>query len=217
MSLVKLFQDVLDRAYLHTQPNEGSYSYELTDDGGLYMYFEESNGLIDWKNNFDFPAKPYRDMGIKWKAHKGFVKVWKEIEPYLEEVINNPKVRYVVISGYSHGAAIAALAHEYVWFHRPDLRDDMTTYAFEPPRVFWGWRIPKELKERWRNYKVYRNGQDIVTHVPPTCFGYRHVGQMVKLNKDRKTIVDRTYVLKCVDEHNSPNVIAALERFESDL
>ena len=215
MSLVEIFQEVLDMEYEHTLPNHGSYAYKLAEDGGLYMYFEESNGWKDWKNNFTFPAKPYRDMGIKWKAHKGFVKVWKEIEPYLEEVIMNPEVRYVVISGYSHGAAIAALAHEYVWFHRPDLRDDMTTYAFEPPRVFWGWRIPKELKERWRNYKVYRNGQDLVTHVPPTAFGFRYVGQMIRLNKKRKILVDKTYVFRCINEHASPNVIAALEDFES--
>ena len=124
-------------------------------------------------------------------------------------------VTKVIISGYSHGGAIAALAHEYVWFNRPDLRDNIEGYAFEPPRVFWGWKIPKALKERWNGFRVYRNGQDIVTHVPPVLFGYHHVGKMIHINKNRKTIVDRTYVLKCVDEHNSPNVIAALEQSDN--
>jgi predicted lipase len=214
MKPVEIFKEVLSVPYLHTSEHQGSY-FSKKVDGTLYLYFEKSNGFIDWKNNFDFPAKPYRDMGTKWRAHKGFVKVWKEIEPFLENVIMDKTVTKVIISGYSHGGAIAALAHEYVWFNRPDLRDNIEGYAFEPPRVFWGWKIPKALKERWNGFRVYRNGQDIVTHVPPVLFGYHHVGKMIHINKNRKTIVDRTYVLKCVDEHNSPNVIAALEQSDN--
>ena len=79
---------------------------------------------MDWKNNFDFPAKPYKDMEVNWSCHRGFLRVWKSIEPYLEEVINDMTISQIYIVGYSHGAAIASLCHEYVWYHRPDLRDN---------------------------------------------------------------------------------------------
>lgn len=196
--------------YNHTEINKGSYFVEYDNDT-LYLYFQGSNGDIDWKNNFDFGAEPYKDMPTKWKAHKGFVRVWKEIVPFIKDDIMNPDVKRINIVGYSHGAALSVLAHEYVWFNRPDIRDNIFGYGFEPPRVFRGRKIPDELIPRWENFTVFRNGADIVTHVPPLLFGYKHVGKLVHLNKDREILVDKHFKFKCVNEHYYPNVVASLE------
>lgn len=208
--LLDLFNRVLTAKYLHTTPNQGSYAYEI-EGSTLYLLFEKSNGDTDWSNNFKFPAKPYRDMGITWYAHSGFLTVWKEIEPYLAAVIRQPEIKKIIISGYSHGGAIAALAHEYVWFNRPDLRHDLETYAFGAPRVFWGFYIPDILKERWATFTVIRNGRDTVTYLPPVMFGYRHVGKILHINKDREILVDEPFKTRCINEHYHPNIIAALE------
>ena len=209
MTTLEMFQKCLCCEYHHTDINKGSYFVEYDNDT-LYIYLQCSNGEVDWRNNFDFAAEPYKDMPIEWKAHRGFVRVWKEVEPFIENDIVNPTVKKINIIGYSHGAALAMLVHEYAWFHRPDIRDNIFGYGFEPPRVFWG-TIPEELIPRWENFTVFRNGQDLVTHVPPVLFGYRHIGKFVHLNKDRSILVDKTYVLKCLNEHNWPNVIASLE------
>ena len=147
----------------------------------LYLYFQPSRGCEDWENNLDFPAKPYARMGDGcWFAHRGFLRVWQSAQGALAPVILDPAVRNMVIVGYSHGAALAVFCHEYVWFHRPDLRRKLKGYGFGCPRVVWG-VLPKEVKERWANFTVVRNVDDVVTHLPPASLGYRHVGKLLEI------------------------------------
>jgi hypothetical protein len=160
-------------------------------------------------------------MPRKWKAHRGFVKVWKSIIPYIKEAIEDPIINQIITIGYSHGAALACLAQEYIWFNRKDIRNNCYSFAFEPPRVFCGWRIPEELKERWANLYIFRNGKDIITHLPPAIFGFKHVGNMVKIGQKRDNIQNVSYIPKwfpkCVKEHGDPNIQNSLREYEKDL
>ena len=134
--LKALFNRCLNAKYKHVE-NDGDYALEREGDS-LYILFECSNGKVDWKNNFDFPAKPYKDMEITWSCHRGFLKVWKSIEPYIANAITDPTVKKITIVGYSHGAAIASLCHEYVWYNRPDLREgNLEGFGFGCPKVYW--------------------------------------------------------------------------------
>ena len=126
-------------------------------------------------------------MEESWYCHSGFLKVWKSIEPYVEFEIKNPKIENIKIIGYSHGAAIAQLCYEYAKFHRPGI--NIEGVGFGAPRVFWG-PAPKELKERSKDFIIVRNGNDIVTHVPPQLFGFRHLGQVLKIGKAEGLILD---------------------------
>ena len=161
---------VLKDFYNHVE-NDGSYWCGRIGEQ-LDIYFEKSNGKIDWKHNFYFPAKPYRDMKDKWFCHRGFLKVWKSIEPYLESAIKDADVTTINITGYSHGAAIAQLCYEYVKFNRPDV--EVTGLGFGAPRIFWGF-ARKAVRARFKGFKVIRNGGDIVTYLPPVLFGFRHI------------------------------------------
>ena len=208
MNLLNLYYRCL-RAKYTTVENQGDYAIERENDT-LYLFFEWSDGKEDWINNFAFPAKPYKDMGITWYCHRGFLRVWKSIEPYLEDVIMDKTIKHIVIVGYSHGAAVATLCHEYVWFNRPDLRDKLEGYGFGCPRCFWGWFIKKELKERWANFHLVRNLNDLVTYVPPVLFGFRHINKVIKIGTKGKFKV-RKSKLKCVDAHRHTNYIYSLE------
>lgn len=177
-ALSKIFEDVLNTEYIHLEQETASYWVGRVGDT-LTIRFEWSNGKTDWRNNLDFPAKPYRDMGDKWYAHRGFLKVWKVIEPHLVDAIRDPDIRVIEIAGYSHGAAIALLCHEYCKFNRPDCM--VTGYGFGAPRVVWG-VMRKAVRERFEGFVVVRNKRDIVTHVPPAIFGYRHPSVILKLN-----------------------------------
>jgi hypothetical protein len=176
--LSKIFEDVLNTEYIYLEQETASYWVGKVGDT-LTIRFEWSNGKTDWRNNLDFPAKPYRDMGNKWYAHRGFLKVWKVIEPRLVDAIRDPDIRVIEIAGYSHGAAIALLCHEYCKFNRPDCM--VTGYGFGAPRVVWGF-MRKAARERFEGFVVVRNKRDIVTHVPPVIFGYRHPSAILKLN-----------------------------------
>lgn len=161
----------------------GDYAVKREGDT-VKIFFEWSDGREDWINNFKFlaiPWKPYKDMKHVWFCHRGFLKVWKGIEPHLLEYIEDPDVKRIEIVGYSHGAAIALLCYEYCRFNRPYI--EVEGAGFGCPRVFWGF-VPKSVKERFKNFKVIRNGNDIVCHVPPVIFGFRHISTVEKIGQN---------------------------------
>ena len=94
----------------------------------LYIYFQGSNSITDWVRNFLFPAKPYKDMGVTYRVHRGFLAAWKTVEDIIIKKvteIDSPllcfKWKRIVVVGYSHGGALAGFCHECIWF-RDDLR-----------------------------------------------------------------------------------------------
>lgn len=185
ITMLSKFNECLNATYI-TVDNEADYAF-LVEDDTLKLYFEPSDGKTDWRNNFDFPAKPYRDMKNLWYCHRGFLKVWKSIEPYIESNILDLNIRKIEIVGYSHGAAVAALCYEYVKFNRPDI--EVSGIGFGAPRVLWG--IPsKSVLERFAGFIVVRNGNDLITHLPPALFGFRHIGKVVKIGKSIGFITD---------------------------
>lgn len=171
--------------YTHIE-NDGSFAIVREGDR-LTLYFECSNGVTDWRNNFNFPAKPYRAMTNLWFCHRGFLKVWKSIEPYISKDICDVSVKKIDIVGYSHGGAIAQLCFEYVKYNRPDV--EVAGVGFGAPRVLWGFAC-KTVKARFNGFKVVRNGNDLVTHLPPVLFGFRHVCEVVRVGESKGLIKD---------------------------
>lgn len=178
----------------------------MTKKNTLYIFFQGSSQISDWVRNFMFPAKPYKDMEIPYRVHRGFLAAWKEVEDIIIAKITekNAKDNYkwskIVVVGYSHGGALAGFCHECVWFWRPDLRESgLIGYGFEAPRFYAGWKVKKELKERWETFFVVRNNNDIVTHCPPAIFGFCHVGTILKIHGDT-SLVEGKYC-KCVKSH----------------
>ena len=198
MNLYNAMKECLSATYNQVE-NAGDYAVKR-EGNTLKLLFEWSDGKEDWRNNFDFPAKPYRHMEHLWFCHRGFLKVWKSIEPYIIEHINAPEIKRIEIVGYSHGAAIALLCYEYCIFNRPDV--DTKGVGVGCPRVFWG-IVPKKVKERFKNFKVVRNGKDIVTHVPPALFGFRHISAIVEIGQDNSEGL--------IDDHRAENYLENLQ------
>lgn len=179
------FNACLRAKYIHVE-NNGSYALKREAEK-LTIFFQPSKGFLDWWHNFDFPVKPYRDMQDLWFCHRGFLKVWKSIEPYIETEILNPRIREIDIIGYSHGGAIAQLCYEYVKFNRPDVA--VTGVGFGSPRVFWGFAC-KRVMDRFKGFQIIRNGNDLITHLPPTVFGFRHACEVVSVGESWGLILD---------------------------
>jgi hypothetical protein len=148
----------------------------------LLILFEPSDGRVDWRHNFAFFRKPYEEMEAPYYVHGGFLKCWKVVKDDVRARLHAKKWKHVVIAGYSHGGALALLAHECAWFELPELRDGrIITVAFEAPRIYGGWRVKEELKERWAGAWVIRNNRDIVTHMPPRALGFSDVGELAQI------------------------------------
>ena len=171
--LLELFLACLDRQYVDTREG-ASWAFDWYGDR-LFLWFEHSNGLRDWKNNLSFAAAPYSAMDPPWYAHAGFLLVYRSLLPTVAPLILDPKIRGICTVGYSHGAALALLCHEYAWYHRPDLRDTLVGYGFGCPRVLYGCP-PEEVTLRWQSFFRICNTDDIVTKLPPRALGYCHVG-----------------------------------------
>ena len=178
--LKELFESCLRTDYQRTELG-GSWACERVGEA-LFVWFEHSNGILDWIHNLQFAAAPYRDMQPNWECHAGFLRVWESVRPKLIPFLFDPTVREVTVVGYSHGAALSVLCHEFVWFHRPDLREHLSGYGFGCPRVLFGC-VPPEIALRWDRFFVVRNLDDLVTHLPPRALGFCHVGNLVTVGE----------------------------------
>ena len=179
MNLSLLFYNLTHITYIHKE-NGLDYATRKSN-GTLYIYFEDSDGALDWKSNLDFPAKMYG----RFFAHRGFLKMWESAIPFLEKEIKDEAVGKIVICGYSHGAALAVLCHEYAWRTREDIRPSIKGYGFGCPRVLWG-KKTSEHREIWKNFTVIKNINDLITHLPPFLFGYFHVGTILEIGQKGK-------------------------------
>ncbi len=204
MRLSYLFEECLAAAY--TRLGE-SVDYAIRRQGSaLYLYFESSNGAADWRSNLDFPAVAYKRHGkTVFLAHRGFLEAWRIAEPTIADAVLDPTLLSVTVVGFSHGAALGVLAHEYVWYHRADLRPRLTGVGFGCPRVIFGGGA-RRLAERWEGFTVVRNIDDLVTHLPPTFLGYRHVGKLLEIGERGR--------YSRIDAHRPENILCELRRLE---
>ena len=171
-----LFKRCLDADYTHTAEG-GDYAIEVEGDT-LYILFEWSDGAEDWKNNLDFPAKPYKRMTEIWFCHRGFLRVWKamrdEIENRVAETLQqHTDISNITICGYSHGGAMALFATEDMAYLYGE-EFNVSGYGFGAPRVLWGC-VPKAVRGRISAFETIRNIPDLITHLPPKVFGYRDI------------------------------------------
>ena len=199
-----IFERVLNAEYIELPEYTASYCTEREGET-LYILFEKSNGKEDWRNNFAFPAKAYKEMQDKWYVHRGFLRVFKTIEPHIAPLIEDKTIRRIVVAGYSHGAALALLCHEYCVFHRPDIAPFIDGYGFGCPRVVW-WKPNKRVLARFARFTVIRNCRDLVTHLPPRLFGFRHVGTMRKIGDGAK--------YGQIESHFAENYLTELDKLQ---
>ncbi len=184
--LCEIFERCLKASYIHVE-NDGSYAtYKINDT--RYILFQHSNGKGDWKNNFDFPSKAYKGMDVPWKCHRGFLKVWKSVMPYVEAALEKSEYSSAVIVGYSHGAALSALCFEYVWYNYPEKRDALYGFSFGCPRIFFGNKNHTFLEERFAKFVNIINSGDIVTKIPPAFLGYKHLGKLIHIGNSRNVL-----------------------------
>ncbi len=203
MNLYWLFNKLLNVSYTHVE-NSGDYATERFGNA-LYIYLESSNGNEDWKNNFNFPVKfNKRADDVSFRCHRGFLKVWNSIKPYIEKEIMDTGVDKIVVAGYSHGSGLAVLCYEYIWYNRPDLRDKIEGYGFGGPRVLWG-KNARKIKHRWGNFLMIRNIDDLITHLPPAIFGYFHIGKLIEIGEKGKYTK--------IDAHRPENYLKELEEY----
>ena len=201
--LYDMFEQCLNQSYTHTE-NGASFSF-FRDHSTLYIFFEKSNGAVDWKSNFNYRAVKYPQDNKRLYCHEGFLAVWLDILPYLVNEISDKSVKEIVSVGYSHGAGVALLSYEYCRYVRSDIQDKIFGFGFGSPRVIWG----KSNRRVWDGFFVIKNIDDLITHLPPSIFGYRHVGHMITIGQSGK--------YSKIDAHRQENYLYELKNSQIDF
>lgn len=157
-----------------TSGDDTQWFIERKEDGEVVLVFKESDSHKDWKNNFRFWARPYKNMKTTFFVHSGFLKCWKLINDEVIAAVRELNPTSITVTGWSYGGAMATLAYEDIYFNFPELRDKRQMITFGAPRVVSIWNFRK-IKERWNNSYRFINGADIVTCVPLRIMAFRHV------------------------------------------
>jgi len=147
------------------------------------LLFAESNSKVDWKNNFTFFRKPYRHMETTFYVHGGFLKCWKLIHNDILEYVSNCKMDNLTIAGWSYGGALATLCTEDLWFNNPMLKTRTVTFGSPKVLSIFGFR---KAQERFNNMFMFKNGADIITTLPFSIMGFKHVTNLTKIGERPK-------------------------------
>ena len=150
------------------------------------LLFEESADDRDWKNNFDFPIKPYKQQeNTLWFA-RGWGNAYKSCnDEIMEKLIKTytddlKKDGYSVeVCGWSYGGAMAVLAAE-DFNYRTGNKAGVVTFG--APKPLWGRKTWEYVRSCVAYAVQYAHVNDVVTLCIPLP-GYRMI-QKVKVGKD---------------------------------
>jgi len=181
----------------------GGWTMDAFDDGSLdiegaifrdgsataYVIFRCTHSTENWFENFIFAKKSlaYGNKSSKIRLHLGF---FLDYTGYVRGFIHawlkdHPDVKSVVVGGHSLGGALATLCAVDLQYNFSDRFVDENSVGcitFGSPRVgnkafveSFNKRVPLTLRYRYAN--------DIVTHLPPELFGFKHVATTIQLGK----------------------------------
>ena len=154
------------------------------DEKRIRLMFEESCGKTDWKNNFNFPIKPYKyQENVLWYA-RGWAKAYKscndEIMKMLLQAHNENPDYEIEICGWSYGGAMSLIAVE-DFYYRYKIKSIVTTFG--APKPLFGCKTRKTVLNCCKEVKQYAHRNDCVPLMPPLP-GYC-MGNKIKVGKKK--------------------------------
>ena len=168
-------------------------SLTYSDENTLLIKFQGSASDVDWKHNFTFWKKPYKQMEKAFYIHAGFLKVYKSVRKRIHEEYNLKRIENVRIEGYSLGAAVATLCYEDFFWHKENneyyKHINLSGFGLASPRVTSIIKY-KEFNRRCSGFVRMENGNDAVTRLPFGFMLYKHVQNkaVIKTKKRRNPL-----------------------------
>ena len=134
----------------------------------IILMFEETNGSMDWKTNFNFPASLYKQQKNSFLVHKGYGKAYKscnnDIMQTLVSLYNTNPDYFVIVSGWSYGGAMAVLAGE-DFFFRTGICPTLITFG--APKVLFGNKTKHYFWKCFSGMFQFAHVNDCVPLLPP--------------------------------------------------
>jgi triacylglycerol lipase len=150
--------------------------------GALIMAFAGTDPLVpaNWISDFDVGLNVGFNTGLgvtPGPLHRGFDKAFDAVSEQVTQALAERGSEQLLITGHSMGGALAVIAADRCLTEKK-LRAT-AVYAFGMPRVG-----DEDFAVRYNDTlgaSTYRlvHGDDIVATVPPSRFGFRHVGRLI--------------------------------------
>ncbi|KAL9641522.1 hypothetical protein ABK040_013443 [Willaertia magna] len=171
-----------------------SKAYFNPDDKTLVISFRGTvkTSIKDWSHNLDLGKKKvYFNGKYIGKVHSGFYKEYMLVRDDLQKLLKeyNGDASKIIITGHSQGAALAELAALDYSLSNKDAKSKVQLISFGQPRVgdkTHAELVDKEINDYARVVSSYKGGQDIVTTVPPTLFGFKQAGVEIDVSCSAK-------------------------------
>jgi pimeloyl-ACP methyl ester carboxylesterase len=152
--------------------------------GAIMIAFAGTDPLVpaNWISDFDvgfnvgFSTAPGLEV-TPGPVHRGFDKAFDAVSDQVTQALAECGTEPLLITGHSMGAALAVIAADHCLTEKK-LRAT-AVYAFGMPRIG-----DEDFAVRYNETlgaTTYRlvHGDDIVATVPPSRFGFRHVGRLI--------------------------------------
>ena len=137
----------------------------------LLLSFRGTQSFLDWQTNLNIRLVKFSIGKVHRGFRFGFHRVWKSLKEALVEF--NKQKRRIWVTGHSLGGALATLTADQLSALNMDVGG---LYTFGQPRVGdrnFAKQFDQKIKHRsWR----FVNNEDVVTHLPPSQIGFRHIG-----------------------------------------
>ncbi len=179
MKTKKLFEvarKTTDKSTIENKATETAVKLSKQKDT-LYVSLRETNGTFkDWFFNFWFCRKYGYHRGFLIKTLSIYPQLLKKLHKYNKDEINN-----IIVLGFSQGGATGAIV--YKRFKKMFKDKNVEAHLFAAPRAFTLLNYIKD-KDLFDNLTRYQISKDLVTKVPFGIFGFKHVGNEIKLKSN---------------------------------
>ncbi|KAJ3098552.1 hypothetical protein HDU97_003935 [Phlyctochytrium planicorne] len=198
---------------LLTSPDKQTQGYVAVDptQQTIFFGFQGAVNQGNWVNSFEFPRTKYDVPGADPKAsvHAGFFGDYKNFRPVILSEIKatvaaNPSFKIHAI-GHSYVCTLATFTvADLLLTHSVTNPSNVEMSLFGCPRI-GNYEFSRMMDQTLRIGKIRRvvHSYDIIPHFPPTALGYRHFGEEIWLDMDKKKFSDCTDVASGLDESGS--------------
>ena len=176
MKLHEVFNLIVSTSYKKTGIDVDYCVKEV--EGIPCLLFKESNSKIDWKTNFHFWKKPYKNQENTMLVHSGFANAWKSANDVIMkefiDLVNKKKATKVLITGWSFGGAMSYFAAE-DFNYRTGLKPDVITFGAPKIVAPFAFKSRKHIASAINNLQNVTHKADIVTKIPPFFIKFKRL------------------------------------------
>tara|TARA_R110002020_G_scaffold407511_3_gene617525 strand:- start:151 stop:873 length:723 start_codon:yes stop_codon:yes gene_type:complete len=173
----------------------------------IVITFEGTDSIRDLPILFDFRKDVVQVEGVdvdNIKIHRGFIKAYMSIHNDILSVLKRHKFDSIHCCGHSLGGALAEISILFL----KNIANKVSVHTFASPRV-GNYRASKVIYECCVDFKRFVITGDLVPHLPPFFFGYRHFTDRITLDRVSSKIID-SYLFNAVNNHKMLNYIKSI-------